>query len=64
NGIAAIYFVIAQSVVWSDVVVMMLGTIAGGFLGAKTARRLGRTFVRRFVVGIGFAMAVLLWIRG
>jgi uncharacterized membrane protein YfcA len=64
NGVAAIYFVLAESVVWSDVVVMMLGTIAGGFLGARMARRLGRTFVRRFVVAIGFGMALLLWLRG
>lgn len=64
NGVAALYFVIAQSVVWSDVAVMMTGTIAGGFLGARVARRLGRTFVRRFVVAIGFGMAALLWIRG
>ncbi|HEX2836474.1 MAG TPA: sulfite exporter TauE/SafE family protein [Thermoanaerobaculia bacterium] len=64
NGVAAIYFVLAQSVVWSDVLVMMLGTIVGGFFGARLARRLGRTFVRRFVVAIGFGMALLLWLRG
>ncbi|HEX7807192.1 MAG TPA: sulfite exporter TauE/SafE family protein, partial [Thermoanaerobaculia bacterium] len=64
NGVAAIYFVFAQSVVWSDVVTMMLGTIVGGFVGAKLARKLGRKFVRRFVVCIGFGMALLLWIRG
>jgi uncharacterized membrane protein YfcA len=64
NGIAAIYFVFAKSVNWNDVVIMMAGTIVGGFLGARLARRLGRVFVRRFVVAIGFGMALLLWIRG
>lgn len=64
NGVAAIYFVFARSVVWTDVAFMMLGTILGGLLGARLARRLGRTFVRRSVVAIGFGMAVLLWIRG
>jgi len=63
NGVAAIYFVFAQSVVWTDVAVMMAGTIVGGFAGARVARKLGRTFVRRFVIFIGFAMALLLWLR-
>jgi uncharacterized protein len=64
NGVAALYFILAKSIVWSDVGTMMAGTIAGGFIGAKIARRLGRTFVRRFVVGIGLTMAAALWIRG
>lgn len=59
NGVAAIYFVLSHAVVWRDVLVLTTGTIIGGFAGARLARRLGRTFVRRAVVAIGLAMTLL-----
>jgi uncharacterized membrane protein YfcA len=58
NGIAAVYFALAGAVIWRDVAVMTVGSIAGGLLGARLARRLGRTFVRRAVVVIGLVMTV------
>ncbi len=63
NGIAAVYFVWAGMVQWSFVLVMAIGALAGGYGGAGLARRLGRTAVRRIVVGIGFAMAISLFIK-
>ena len=63
NGIAAIYFVFASAVAWSDVAIMTAGTILGGYLGARVARRLGRTFVRAAVVVIGIVMSVALFLR-
>src|SRR5262245_42218547 len=64
NGFAAIYFVLSKAVIWRDVAILAMGTIAGGFLGARLARRFGRTFVRRTVVVIGLAMTVALFLRG
>jgi uncharacterized membrane protein YfcA len=63
NGIAAIYFAIAGAVVWQDVGVMAAGSIAGGYLGARVAHRLGRKFVRRAVVGIGIVMTIALLLK-
>ena len=63
NGIAAAYFVWARMVYWPDVLIMAIGAILGGWLGAGAARRLGRTAVRRIVIGIGFAMAISLFIK-
>ena len=63
NGIAAIYFAVASAVAWSDVLIMMAGTLIGGYFGARAARRLGRTFVRRFVVVIGIVMTVALLLK-
>jgi uncharacterized membrane protein YfcA len=42
---------------------MAVGAILGGFLGAGTARRLGRTAVRRIVIAIGFGMAISLFVK-
>jgi uncharacterized membrane protein YfcA len=56
NLIAAGYFVLWGPVTWMDALIMATGTVAGGYGGAGLARRLGRRFVRRAVVVIGFAM--------
>ncbi|MGA3189955.1 MAG: sulfite exporter TauE/SafE family protein [Bryobacteraceae bacterium] len=63
NGVAAIYFVFAHMVEWPYVLIMAAGAIAGGVGGADLARRLGRTVVRRVVIGIGFAMALSLFLK-
>jgi uncharacterized membrane protein YfcA len=63
NGIAAAYFIWANMVHWPYVLVMAVGAILGGWGGAGTARRLGRTAVRRIVIAIGFAMSVSLFVK-
>jgi uncharacterized membrane protein YfcA len=63
NGVAAVYFAISGAVVWSDAGVMAAGAVLGGLGGAGLAHRLGRTFVRRVVIGIGIASATALTIR-
>jgi uncharacterized protein len=63
NGIAAIYFAVSGAVFWRDALIMSIGAIAGGFLGARLAHRLGRRFVRRLVVAIGIVMTVAMLMR-
>lgn len=63
NGIAAIYFVFANTVAWNDVLILAAGTILGGYFGARAARRLGRVIVRRAVVVIGIVMTVALFLK-
>jgi uncharacterized protein len=47
-------------VYWPYVVLMAVAAVLGGYLGAGTARKLGRTAVRRMVIAIGMGMAVSL----
>jgi uncharacterized membrane protein YfcA len=63
NGIAALYFVWAGMVKWQYVLIMAAASIAGGYSGAGTARKLGRTAVRRIVIAIGFGMALSLFLK-
>lgn len=63
NGVAAIYFMVAHMVEWPYVLVMAAGAVAGGYGGAGLARRLGRAVVRKIVIGIGFAMALSLFVK-
>jgi len=48
---------------WRDAIIMAIGAIAGGYFGARIARRLGRKFVRIAIVVIGLVMTVALLIR-
>jgi len=63
NAVAAIYFISEKMVYWPDVGVMALGAIIGGYAGAGTARKIGRTAVRRIAILIGLGMAVSLFIK-
>jgi uncharacterized membrane protein YfcA len=61
NGISAVIFVASGVVVWKYAVVMALAAIAGGYLGARVARRMNRELVRAIVVAIGFIVAAWSW---
>ena len=63
NGIAAVYFIWMGMVRWQEAVVMAIGAITGGVLGAHFARRLERATVRKMVIGIGLAMSAALLLR-
>jgi uncharacterized membrane protein YfcA len=66
NGVAASYFVWSGAVDWPRALVMIAGSISGGYGGARFARRLGQTTIRTVVVAIGISIAlVMLWrLRG
>ena len=63
NGVAIVYFVSNRMVYWPDVVIMVAGSMAGGYGGAGMARRVGGRVVRRIVILIGFGMALSFFIR-
>ncbi|HEY9283856.1 MAG TPA: sulfite exporter TauE/SafE family protein [Pyrinomonadaceae bacterium] len=63
NLAAIVAFILSGLVVWPHAALMAVGAIAGGYFGARAARRLGRTFVRRVVVGVGFAIGLLMLYR-
>lgn len=57
-------FVLAGVVAWAPALLMMVAATAGGWLGARAARRLPATAVRAVVVGTGVVMSVLFFVRG
>ena len=63
NGVAAIYFGISGAVNWHDGIIMAIAGIVGGYAGARVAHRLGRKFVRGFVIAIGLVMTVALFLK-
>jgi uncharacterized membrane protein YfcA len=63
NGIAMVYLMFTDLIHWDDALVMAAGAIVGALIGAGTARRVGRTAVRRTVVAVGLAMALSMFLR-
>jgi uncharacterized membrane protein YfcA len=63
NGVASVLFAAAHMVVWRYVFAMMAAALLGGYAAAGVARRIGRVTVRRFVIIVGFTIAVVLFVK-
>lgn len=61
KGVAVIYFVVMAAVVWHAAIVMAMGAIAGGYLGAALGRKLEQSTMRWVAVAIGVAMGVAMF---
>ncbi|HEV7519082.1 MAG TPA: sulfite exporter TauE/SafE family protein [Thermoanaerobaculia bacterium] len=62
NGVAAAYFISRGVVDWPAALVIVLGSVLGGYGGARFARRIGREKARAAVVVIGLLVtAILAW---
>jgi hypothetical protein len=63
NGVAAALFISLKMVDWHYVLPMAVAAIIGGYGAAGVAKRVGRVAVRRFVIAVGLAMSVILFVR-
>ena len=58
NGVAVVTFIVAGAVYWKQGIVMIVGGILGGYLGAHYALKMPQQWVRIFVVLVGAGMTV------
>jgi uncharacterized membrane protein YfcA len=63
NGVASAWFIVRGVVNWPLALLMMAGAIAGGWIGAGFARRIGKEKARVAVVVIGFGITVVLFLQ-
>jgi uncharacterized membrane protein YfcA len=56
NGVAGITFALSGQVQWSYAFVMMFSAMAGGYLSAGLAQRVGPVWARRAIVVIGLSI--------
>ncbi len=64
NAVAAVIFIIVapDKVDWAVAGLIALGALAGGYLGARTGRRLSPTVLRALIVVVGLlAIVKILW---
>ena len=57
NGVSAVVFLLEGAVVWRYAPVMIVFSIAGGYVGARLARKLPQQVVRSIVITIGLGVA-------
>jgi len=62
NGVAALVFIAHFSLDWTAVGLLAIGSLLGGFLGARVALRLPVPIFRVVVVAIGLATAIRLFV--
>ncbi|MFI6979804.1 sulfite exporter TauE/SafE family protein [Embleya sp. NPDC050154] len=60
NGVAAIVFMLVADVAWWVVLLIALGSVIGGQVGAKVGRRLPPTVLRAVIVVVGLIAVVRL----
>jgi uncharacterized protein len=63
NIAAAIFFLFSGQVVWSAVLVMAVGALAGGAVGGRLAGRIKPATLRWIVVAIGVVVAAIYFVR-
>jgi len=63
NGIAMIAFISASMVDWPQALVMIVGSIIGGYGGAILAQRVSGEIVRRVVITVGVGMTAYFFVR-
>ena len=51
-------------VAWPQALVMMVAATAGGYFGARVARRMPAPVLRAGIVGIGLVMSAIFFVRG
>ena len=63
NGVAVLTFVVANAVTWPQALVMIAGSIVGGYGAAHYARRVDPRIIRGGVTIVGFAMTIYFFVR-
>jgi uncharacterized protein len=59
NGVATALFIAGGLIVWRPALIMSVASIAGGWVGAHFAQRIGKRNARRAVIVIGLATAAV-----
>ena len=62
NAAAVVTFIVAGAVLWPHCVVMIAGSLAGGWFGAHYAQKADPRKIRAFVIGLGFAMSAYFFV--
>jgi uncharacterized membrane protein YfcA len=63
NSVAMLTFIFAGLVEWPQALVMMAGAIIGGWGGASVARKIDGRYIRVYVIIVGLAMSLVLFLR-
>ena len=63
NGVALAEFVALGAIAWAPGAIMVAGGIAGGYVGAATARQVDPRYVRNLIMVVAWGMTVYFFVR-
>jgi len=63
NAVALGTFIVHGIVVWPQALIMIAGSLIGGYGGAHLAQKMRQVYVRRTVIAIGLGMSIYFFIR-
>jgi len=63
NGIATLIFIVMDVVDWTVALIVMAGSVAGGYVGGKFARRIPGQLLRHLVTAAGVIFSVVYFVR-
>jgi uncharacterized membrane protein YfcA len=63
NGVAVVTFIVAKAIYWKHGIIMIVGGILGGYVGAHYAQKLPQPWIRMFVVLVGVAMTIYFFVK-
>ena len=63
NGVAVITFIIGGAVEWRFCWLMMIACAAGGYTGARNARRISDRILRPIIIVLGFSIAIYFFLH-
>src|SRR5579863_4479328 len=63
NSVAAVLFIIARKVWWPQTLVMLAAAIVGGYIGARTARRVNPRYIRAAVTVVSAGITIAFFLR-
>ncbi|MGN6370862.1 MAG: sulfite exporter TauE/SafE family protein [Phycisphaerae bacterium] len=63
NGVAGVLFMATGLVSWPHAVAMALGAVVGGYGATGAARKVGKVWIRRFVMVVGVGITVAMFWR-
>jgi uncharacterized membrane protein YfcA len=64
NGVAVITFIVAGAIYWPEALLMIVGSVVGGYGGAYYARKIEQRWIRLFVIVVGLSMTVYFFVSG
>jgi uncharacterized protein len=63
NSVAAVLFILARKIWWPQTLVMLVGTIIGGYIGARMARKVSPGLIRTIVTAVSAGITIAFFLR-
>jgi uncharacterized membrane protein YfcA len=63
NAVAVVCFVIAGKVWWPQTLVMLAGSVTGGWLGAHAGKRMDQKVVRAMIMVVSITITIVFFVR-